>query len=263
MTWDNSLVGRSVLVTGGSRGLGREMGLFLAKAGVKLCFTATKKSEKFVKTLQEVTDILGHNNVFADIVDVCNPEAMERLAFLCEEKFSRIDVLINNAGRGMRLISEKFNTVPTKFWEADPKSWSKIVETNINGPFIATRAVLPYMLKQKFGKIINISSIIGEIGNKGQGNYAASKAGVVGLTKSLSKELGSRNINVNAINPGFIKTKMTENLDKDINLNFLNRIPLKRFGTAEDVSNLVYFLASNDSDYITGQTINIDGGMVV
>ena len=202
MTWDNSLVGRSVLVTGGSRGLGREMGLFLAKAGVKLCFTATKKSEKFVKTLQEVTDILGHNNVFADIVDVCNPEAMERLAFLCKEKFSTIDVLINNAGRGMRLISEKFNTVPTKFWEADPKSWSEIVETNINGPFIATRAVLPYMLKQKFGKIINISTSSQTMVRKGYSPYGPSKSFLEAASSSWAKDLEGTGIDVNVLLPG-------------------------------------------------------------
>ena len=141
--------------------------------------------------------------------------------------------------------------------------WNRVIDTNLTGTYNCCKAVSKCMIKQKFGKIINISSIIGEIGNKGQVNYAASKAGIVGLTKSLSKELGSRNINVNAINPGFIKTEMTEKLNKDKNLEFLNKIPLNRFGNVEDVSNLVYFLASKDSDYITGQTINIDGGMVV
>ena len=141
--------------------------------------------------------------------------------------------------------------------------WNKVIDTNLKGTYNCCKAVSKYMLKQKFGKIINISSVIGEIGNKGQVNYAASKAGIIGLTKSLSKELGSRNINVNAINPGFIKTKMTQNLETDKNLEFLNKIPLNRFGTVDEVSNLAYFLASNDSDYITGQSINIDGGMVV
>ena len=119
------------------------------------------------------------------------------------------------------------------------------------------------MIKQKFGKIINISSIIGQIGNKGQVNYSASKAGIFGITKSLSKELGSRNINVNAINPGYIETQMTKNLSKEKKIDFLSKIPLNRFGKANEVSELTYFLASNSANYISGQTINIDGGMVV
>ena len=169
------------------------------------------------------------------------------------DKYKNINVLINNAGV----------TSDNLIMKMKEEQWDQVINTNLKGTFNCCKAVSKYMVKQKFGKIINISSIIGQIGNKGQVNYSASKAGIVGLTKSLSKELGSRNINVNAINPGFIETKMTEELSNDKNLEFLSKIPLNRFGKSEEVSKLAYFLASDNSSYITGQTINIDGGMVV
>ena len=143
------------------------------------------------------------------------------------------------------------------------EQWDEVINTNLKGTFNCCKAVSKFMIKQKFGKIINISSIIGQIGNKGQVNYSASKAGIFGITKSLSKELGSRNINVNAINPGYIETQMTKNLSKEKKIDFLSKIPLNRFGKANEVSELTYFLASDLANYISGQTINIDGGMVV
>ena len=158
MSYDDSLKDRSILITGGNRGLGREMALSLAKSGVKLCITASKNGDAFKNTKEELIAILGEENVCAEVVDVSDAIGMSQLTETCIEKFSTIDVLINNAARGMRVISETFNTVPTKFWETNPEAWSNIIDANIKGPFIAARYVVPYMIKNKFGKIINIST---------------------------------------------------------------------------------------------------------
>ena len=244
---------KNIIITGASQGIGENISekFFSNYSNVFLISRNKNKLETIKRRLSD-----GKNNtqtISYFVASVENYTDISNIVKTIISKYKHIDVLVNNAGI----------TDDNLIMKMKEEQWDQVINTNLKGTYNCCKAVSKYMIKQKFGKIINISSIIGEIGNKGQVNYAASKAGVVGLTKSLSKELGSRNINVNAINPGFIKTKMTENLDKDINLNFLNRIPLNRFGTAEDVSNLVYFLASKDSDYITGQTINIDGGMVV
>ena len=158
MSYDASLKGRSILITGGNRGLGKEMASSLAKSGVKLCITASKNGDAFENTKEELIAILGEENVCAEVVDVSDAIGMSQLTEKCIEKFSKIDVLINNAARGMRVISETFNTVPTKFWETTPEAWSSIIDANVKGPFIAARYVVPYMIKNKFGKIINIYS---------------------------------------------------------------------------------------------------------
>ena len=239
---------KKALVTGASSGLGKYISIELSKKKIKVIGIARNK-----KKLEALKKIIGNKYFDYVIFDLKQIDAIEKISkiILMKEKF--IDILINNAG-----IYKQSDLQNTKISEIND-----LIDTNLKGTYNCCKAVSKYMLKQKFGKIINISSVIGEIGNKGQVNYAASKAGIIGLTKSLSKELGSRNININAINPGFIKTKMTQNLETDKNLEFLNKIPLNRFGTVDEVSNLAYFLASKDSDYITGQTINIDGGMVV
>ncbi len=202
MTVDQSLVGRSVLITGGSRGLGRQMCVQLAKAGVKLCFTAEKRSGVFLKTLDDLTEILGDKNVLGEVVDVTDLAGMEKLAWSCMEKFSKIDVLINNAGRGMRLVSEQFNKTPFKFWECDPPAWSKIISTNINGPFIATRAVVPFMIQQKFGKIINVSTSPQTMIRKGYSPYGPSKAFLEAASRAWAKDLEGMGIDVNVLLPG-------------------------------------------------------------
>ncbi len=244
---------KNIIITGASQGIGENITekFFNNNFNVFLISRNRNKLEKIKNRLskkknntQTISYFIASVENYNDILDI-----VKKII----SKYQQIDILINNAG-----ITDDNLIVKMK-----EEQWNQVINTNLKGTYNCCKAVSKYMMKQKFGKIINISSIIGEIGNKGQVNYAASKAGVVGLTKSLSKELGSRNINVNAINPGFIKTKMTENLDKNKNLDFLNKIPLNRFGTAEDVSNLAYFLSSEDSNYITGQTINIDGGMVV
>ena len=244
---------KNIIITGASQGIGENITekFFNNHSNVFLISRNKNKLEKIKKRLSKKKSNTQHITYF--VASVENYIDISDIVRTIISKYKRIDVLINNAG-----ITDDNLIVKMK-----EEQWNQVINTNLKGTYNCCKAVTKHMMKQKFGKIINISSIIGEIGNKGQVNYAASKAGVVGLTKSLSKELGSRNINVNAINPGFIKTKMTENLGEEKNLNFLNKIPLNRFGTAEDISNLAYFLASENSNYITGQTINIDGGMVV
>ena len=244
---------KNIIITGASQGIGESITKKFFNKNSNVFLISRNKNK-----LETIKKQLSKNKINSQIIDyytgnVQNFNDISDIVKAVINKYKKIDVLINNAG-----INDDNLIVKMK-----EDQWNRVIDTNLTGTYNCCKAVSKYMIKQKFGKIINISSVIGEIGNKGQVNYAASKAGIVGLTKSLSKELGSRNINVNAINPGFIKTEMTEKLKKDKNLEFLNKIPLNRFGNVEDVSNLVYFLASKDSDYITGQTINIDGGMVV
>ena len=244
---------KNIIITGASQGIGESITKKFFNKNSNVFLISRNKNK-----LETIKKQLSKNKINSQIIDyytgnVQNFNDISDIVKTVINKYKKIDVLINNAG-----INDDNLIVKMK-----EDQWNRVIDTNLTGTYNCCKAVSKYMIKQKFGKIINISSVIGEIGNKGQVNYAASKAGIVGLTKSLSKELGSRNINVNAINPGFIKTEMTEKLKKDKNLEFLNQIPLNRFGNVEDVSNLVYFLASKDSDYITGQTINIDGGMVV
>ena len=202
MTSENNLSGRTVLITGGTRGLGREMALCLAKAGANICITGTKRGGEFYKATSELASISGDDNFIAEIVNVCDPKAMSDFVDLCIEKFLKIDVLINNAGRGMRIVSEKFNTIPTKFWEADPISWSTIVSTNINGPFYATRAVVPYMIKEKFGKIINISTSSQTMIRSGYSPYGPSKAFLEAASRVWAQDLNGTGVDVNVLLPG-------------------------------------------------------------
>ena len=202
MNADNSVKGRSVLITGGNRGLGREMALYLAKAGVRLCITASKDGKAYRETSDELIAILGKDNFLGKIVDVSDSRGMESLTNDCIEKFSRIDVLVNNAARGMRLISETFNTVPTKFWEADTEAWSNIIDSNIKGPFIAARYVVPHMIKNKFGKIINISTSSQTMIRKGYSPYGSSKAFLEATSRSWASDLEGTGVDVNVLLPG-------------------------------------------------------------
>lgn len=239
------------LITGASRGIGKQIAITLAKEGYSISLNCRKQSEEVIKIKEEIESY----NVKCLIVegDVSKFEDAEKITKQTIEEFDQIDVLVNNAGitKDMLLLRMK---------EEDFKS---VIDVNLCGTFNMTKNVSSYMMKTRSGRIINLASVVGISGNAGQSNYAASKAGIIGFTKSLAKELASRNILVNAIAPGFISTDMTNVLKDDVKTKILEQIPLRREGTAEDVANVVKFLASSDSSYITGQVISVDGGMLM
>ncbi|NLJ96295.1 MAG: 3-oxoacyl-[acyl-carrier-protein] reductase [Clostridiales bacterium] len=237
------------LVTGASRGIGREIALTLASYGATIVINYNGSKEK----AEEVYDKITNNNGKARLykADVSDFEAVKQMVSDIKDEFGRLDILVNNAGITkdnliLRMSEEEFD---------------KVIDINLKGTFNCLRHVSPLMLKQRYGRIINISSIVGIHGNTGQLNYSASKAGVIGMTKSLAKELGSRGITVNAVAPGYINTDMTEGLKEQWKDLIKEQIPLKRFGETTDVAQTVAFLASDYSSYITGQTIQVDGGL--
>ncbi len=238
-----------VLVVGGTRGIGRAIVIKAAKEGAKVSFTARSKNENFLSLEEELKNLNCEYLGFA--ADAANYEEAEKVANEVVDKFGRIDVLINNAG-----ITED-----GLLMRMSESQWDKVINTNLKSVFNYTKAVQKTMLKQRNGSIINMSSVVGKMGNAGQANYAASKAGIIGFTKSIAKELGSRNIRCNAIAPGFIETDMTSILSDTVKTELSQQIPLKRLGNTEDVANLSVFLASDFSSYITGQVINVCGGM--
>lgn len=237
-------------VTGASRGIGKEVALVLAKEGYDIALNYRKETDELLDLKAQIQNmnvkcltIKGDVTSFEDCKDMYEKIIAE---------FGRIDVLVNNAGitNDMLLMRMK---------EDD---FTSVINVNLVGTFNITRNVINYMIKQKEGRIINISSIVGITGNAGQTNYSSSKAGIIGFTKSLAKEVGSRNILVNAVAPGFIKTDMTDILKEELKIEIQKSITLKRMGEARDVANVVKFLASDDSSYITGQVIQVDGGMI-
>ncbi len=238
-------------ITGATRGIGKSIALKLASCGYDIAINYRTENDDLTELLNEIK---GFNvRCIAVCGDVSDFEACTNMIKQIISGFGKIDVLVNNAGitRDMLLMRMK---------ESD---FTDVINVNLVGTFNITKNVIPYMMKQKNGRIINISSVVGITGNAGQTNYSASKAGIIGFTKSLAKEVGSRNILVNAVAPGFIQTDMTNILKDEIKQELIKNIPLKRFGNATDVANVVKFLASEESSYITGQVINIDGGMVM
>lgn len=239
-----------VFVTGGSRGIGKAIALKYAENGYNVVINYVSENTN----IDELKDEFDKYSIESLIVkaDVSKAEEVENAVKQAIEKFGKIDVLVNNAGI----------TRDTLLMRMKEEDFDKVIEINLKGTFLVTKAVTPYMMKRRNGRIVNLSSVVGVTGNAGQSNYSASKAGIIGFTKSVAKELASRDIRANAVAPGFIDTDMTNVLSDDVKANINAQIPMKRMGTAREIANVVYFLGSEESSYITGQVINIDGGMV-
>ncbi|WP_315792118.1 3-oxoacyl-[acyl-carrier-protein] reductase [Fischerella sp. JS2] len=244
-----TLQGKVAIVTGASRGIGRAIARELAKFGASVVVNYASSSQAADELVSEITQAGG--SAIALAADVSKEEQVDALINAAIEKFNRIDILVNNAGI----------TRDTLLLRMKPEDWQAVIDLNLTGVFLCTRAVSKIMLKQRSGRIINITSVAGLMGNPGQANYSAAKAGVIGFTKTVAKELASRGITVNAVAPGFIATDMTSNLDAE---GILKYIPLGRYGQPEDIAGMVRFLAADPAaGYITGQVFNVDGGMVM
>jgi 3-oxoacyl-[acyl-carrier protein] reductase len=243
------LTGKVAIVTGASRGIGRAIALELAQVGAKVAVNYASSSGAADELVAQIVGIGGE--AIAICADVSKADQIDTLVSTVMDKWGRIDVLVNNAGI----------TRDTLLLRMKPEDWQAVIDTNLTGVFLCTRATSKIMLKQKSGRIINIASVAGQMGNPGQANYSAAKAGVIGFTKTVAKELSSRGITVNAVAPGFIVTDMTNDLKAEGILQF---IPLGRYGQPEEVAGMVRFLAADPAAaYITGQTFNVDGGMVM
>lgn len=236
------------LVTGGSRGIGKAIALKLAKCGYDVVINYAGNATAAQSTVEEIKALGVEAEAYKFDISNIN-EVNENIAKIIE-KYGRIDILVNNAGI----------TRDDLFIRMDEEKWSSVINTNLNGAYYVTKPVVKLMMKQRSGAIVNTTSVVGVYGNVGQANYSAAKAGLIGFTKSLAKELGARNIRVNAVAPGFIATDMTKDLTKSEE--YLKLISLKRFGTPEDVAEAVKFLAV-DSSYVTGQVLEVDGGMII
>lgn len=239
------------VVTGSSKGIGKAIALEFAKNGAKVVINASAMSERAEETLKEIRE----TGALCELVcaDISTADGAKMLIDTAVEKFGGVDVLVNNAG-----ITR--DTLMLRMSEDD---WEKVMDVNLKGPFNCIKAVSRVMMKKKCGSIINISSVVGIIGNPGQANYSASKAGLIGLTKTTAKEFAKKGIRANAVAPGFIQSDMTEILSDEVKESYLSNIPLGRFGTGKEVADLCVFLASDSSAYITGQVINVDGGLAM
>ena len=244
------LEGKTALITGASRGIGKAIARKFSQEGALIAITNIIEDEDFLNTIDEIK---AHGAVIKGYVSNASSfEDSQRVVNEIIQDFGKIDILVNNAGI----------TKDTLLMRMTEDQWDAVISVNLKSVFNLTKAVIQTMLRQKNGSIINMSSVVGISGNAGQSNYSASKAGIIGFTKSVAKELGSRNIRCNAIAPGFILTEMTEKLPPDIKSEWINRIPLKRGGTPEDVANTALYLASDLSSFVSGQTIHVCGGML-
>jgi 3-oxoacyl-[acyl-carrier protein] reductase len=246
-----SLTGKCAVVTGASRGIGRAIALELASQGAKVVVNYSGSEQKALQVVDEIKANGGE--AIAVQANVSDSVSVQQLMKAAVDTYGSLDILVNNAGitRDNLLMRMKDD------------EWDDVINTNLKGVFLCTKAVTRQMMKQRAGRIINISSIVGVVGNSGQANYVAAKAGVIGLTKTTAQELATRNILVNAIAPGFITTEMTDNLPEELKEAMLKQIPLAKLGQPEDIAKAVAFLASDNANYITGQTLHIDGGMVM
>ena len=245
---DLKIVNKVAIVTGASRGIGKSITKKLISSGCKVAMISRN-----IDDLELIKNNLNSDSILCFQADIKNTKQIEEIVRLVYKHWGEINILINNAG----ITKDK---IILRLSEED---WQEVIDVNLKGCYNTIKAVSKYMIKNKNGKIINISSVIGQIGNSGQSNYAASKSGIEGITRALAVELGSRNININCIAPGYIETNMTNQLDEKVLNNMKQNIPLNKLGSVEDISNLVCYLASDLSLYITGQVINVDGGMTI
>ena len=245
-----SLVNKVAVVTGASQGIGENIAKTLASAGAHVVCLA-RSEEKLIVLASKIKELGGNATPYK--CDIINGEAFSDAIINISKKFKKLDILVNNAGI----------TSDSLIMRMSKEQWHSVIQTNLDANYYGIKSAIKPMIKNKFGRIINITSIIGLTGNVGQANYAASKAGLIGMTKSIAKEVGSRGITVNCIAPGWIDTNMTSNLPENSKKELLNKIPLKKIGKPEDIACAVLFLASDEAGYITGQTITIDGGRVI
>ena len=246
-----NLEGHVALVSGGSRGIGRGIALRLAGEGVKVGVNYNTGAAQAQEVVEEITSAGGE--AIALQADVSDQSQVTDMVGSLLEKWERIDILVNNAGIRKDRLLMRMTT----------EEWDSAINVNLKGAFFCTKAVLPYMARQRRGRIINMSSVVGVAGNPGQANYSASKAGLIGLTKTVAKEMARRNITANALAPGYIITAMVEELSEELQAQVLARVPMGRLGTPADIAGLVAFLCSDEAGYITGQVIRVDGGLAI
>lgn len=239
------------IITGSTRGIGREIALLFAREGAHVVITG-RNLKVLLETENEIKK-LSSSSVLAMQVDVTQEEAIKEMVAKTLDKYGRVDILVNNAGVTKDALLVRMSE----------QEWDEVLDTNLKGTFLCVRETAKVMIRQRSGKIVNIASVIGLIGNAGQVNYAASKAGIIALTKSVAKELASRNILVNALAPGFIETDMTDKLGDLVKQKILKSIPMAQFGKPQDVAQAALYLASDQNRFVTGQVVNIDGGMVM
>ena len=244
------LSGRIALVTGASQGIGRACAIKLAEAGATLAVVA-RSQEKLNEVVKQIGGQGGKAGAF--VVDIGDEEQMKTTFKAALAEFGKIDILVNNAGTTRDQLVMRMKRT----------DWDAVINTNLTSAYLCIQQVIGSMLKQRWGRIINITSIFGQMGQAGQANYASSKAGLIGLTMAIAREVGSRNITCNAVAPGFIETAMTAGLGEDLRQTALKNVPLGRLGTPEDVANAVAFLASEEASYITGHVLNVNGGMLM
>ena len=246
-----NLDGAVALVTGASGGIGQAVASRLASAGARVGLHYHSRNDQAAELVKDISATGGEAALFG--CDVCDPQQVEDMVRAVAERWGRIDILVNNAGITRDALMLRMTT----------EAWDDVLDVNLRGAFLCTKQVLLHMVRQRYGRIVNMSSVVGLSGNPGQANYAASKAGLIGFTKAVAREVASRNVTVNAVAPGYITTAMVEKLSDEVRSQVLARIPMSRFGTPEDVAEVVTFLCTREAGYVTGQVIGIDGGLAV